>query len=72
MRIRLQGGRFPNFVFDLGRTRPSDWPQHLQYAWQIVNGTLELSDGEALSVILDSVFRGSRLRRGGELNASIK
>ena len=45
----------PKFRLRLRSTRPSDWPPHLVRAWQIVNGTLGLSDGEALSVMLDSV-----------------
>ena len=45
----------PKFVLQLRSTRPSDWPPQLLRAWQIVNGTLGLSDREALSVMLDSV-----------------
>jgi hypothetical protein len=40
--------------------QPSDWPQHLFSAWQIVNGQLGLSESEALSVILHSVSAAHR------------
>jgi len=45
----------PNFLAQIRKKAPIDWPTHLFAAWRILNDEFNLPDREALSIILQSV-----------------